>query len=139
MVDTPYKFCSEFSFKSKSNIDALKEFHYCLNQTIEFINFVRYQNIPVNELRNMLRAMGLSHSTVIWKLFNIFDTADGIVLNEINDNQFKLLIYSDKEIPAIWDSVLQSFGLDKDISYDCVIKDFEQSWYHNRFKYLLIL
>jgi len=30
VVDTPYKFCSEFSFKSKSNIDALKEFLYCL-------------------------------------------------------------------------------------------------------------
>jgi len=139
MVDTPYKFCSEFSFKSKSNIDALKEYHYCLNQTIEFINFVHSQNIPVNELRNMLRVMGLSHSTVIWKLFNIFDMADGIALSEINDTQFKLLIYSDKEIPAVWDSVLQSFGLDKDISYDCVIKDFDQSWYYNSFKYLLIL
>jgi len=72
-------------------------------------------------------------------LFNIFDTTDSITLSEINDNQFKLLIYSDKEIPAVWDNVLQSFGLDKDISYDYVIKDFEQSWYYNRFEYLLVL
>ncbi len=92
MVDTPYKFCSEFSFKSKSNIYALKEFYYCLNQIIEFIDFVHYQNIPVNKLRNMLRAMGLSHNTVIWKLFNIFDTADGIALNEISNNQLRVFI-----------------------------------------------
>ncbi len=50
MINMPYKFCYEFTFISKSDIDILEKFYCYLNQIIDFICFDHSQEISASNL-----------------------------------------------------------------------------------------